>query len=429
VATSVTQTASSLTAGGLVTLQGGGALVQAAGSLLSGDAGVVLTVAGGLSQDRTSAIQSSVGNVTIDAASGDIAFAGRVTAGAAGSAAGTTTLIAAQGSILGATGTLQTGVLAGSAAGSIDLAGAANQIAEIAAAGPGIAGLSAAHTLQLNDSGALVVQDGVVSGTGGIVLTLAGGLTESAGSTLASLDGQMAIESPAVLSFAGKLAAPQILLGNQEAPKRIVWTGGTILTGSTIPVPGLGIVPDLATPLGPGSPYYAKGLFATAGGFTQSGITMVGGLDGARQQTVEFTLAGQGGTIAFDPRTGFGLSAPNAQLLLDLKMTGRATGTIDVAGLNVYYFGATPNAGGGSNLTGSVDGRTGSAAAASGFVHSLPGVNYALNNCPIQAVSCVLLSPVIVPLGSPVQDIEVSVARRHQDDDDLILPNVGEQDY
>ncbi len=427
VADSVTQTGSSLTAGGVVTMQGGGALAQTAGSLLSGNDGVALTLAGGLSQDSTSAIQSSGGNVNIDATSGDLAFAGRMSAGA--SFTGTTTLIAAQGSIMGGTGTLQTGLLAGSASGDIDLAGAANQIAEIAAPVPSLAGLSAGGTLQLNDSGALLVQDGLLSGTDGMKLTLAGGLSESAGGTIESLDGQMAIESPAVLSFAGKLAAPQILLGNQEAPNRIVWTGGTILTGSAIPVPGPGIVPDIARPVGPGSPYYASGLFATAGGFQQTGTTVVGGLDGARQQTVEFTLKGLGGTVSFDPAPGFGLAAPGTQLLLDLQMTGRAIGTIDVAGLNVYYFGATPNAGGGSKLTGSVDGRTGSSAAASGFVHSLPGVNYTLNNCPIQAVSCVLLSPVIVPLGSPVQDIVVTVDRRHQDDDDLILPNVGEQDY
>ncbi len=429
VAGSVTQTGSSLGAGGMVLL-GGGALVQRSGSLLSGDAGVVLTLADGLAQDSTSAIQSSGGNVTVDATSGDIAFAGRMTAGGAGgSLAGTTTLIAAQGSILGGAGTLQTGVLAGSATGAIDVAGAANQIAAVAAQGPGLAGVSAGGTLQLNDSGALLVQDGVVSGTGGILLTLTGGLTESANSTIESLDGSMAIESPGVVSFAGKLAAPQILLGNLAAPKRIVWTGGTILTGSAIPVPGIGIVPSIANPIGPGNREYGKGLFATAGSFVQTGTTVVGGLDGARQQTVELALKGPGGTIAFDPRTGFGLLAPNTQLLLDLQISGRASGSIDVAGLNLYYFGTTPNAGSGSDLTGSVDGHTGSAAAASGFVHSLPGVNYALNNCPIEAVSCVLLSPVIVPLGNPVQDVEVSVARRHQDDDDLILPNVGEQDY
>jgi hypothetical protein len=425
VAAGVTQAGSSLTAGGLVVMAGGGALVQSAGSLLSGDAGVALTLAGGLAQDSSSTIQSANGNVTIVALSGDIDFAGRIAAGPAG----TTTLVAAQGTILGATGTLQTDVLAGRAAGAIDLAGLGNQIAAIAGPAPGVGGLSAGGTLQLNDSAALLVQDSTVSGTQGAVLALAGGLTESGGSTIESLNGGLAIESPGVLRFAGTLAAPQILLGNLESPKRIVWTDGTILTGSAIPVPEPGIVPDIANPVLAGSRFFVKGLFATAGGFQQSGTTVVGGLDGARQQTLAFTLTGSGGTIAFDPRTGFGLAAPHAQLLLDLQHSGRATGNIDAAGLNVFYYGTTPDGGGGSSLTGSVDGRKGSSAAASGFVHSLPGVNYALNNCPIESLSCVLLSPVIVPVRNPVQDVAVSVARRHQDDDDLILPNVGEQDY
>lgn len=119
--------------------------------------------------------------------------------------------------------------------------------------------------------------------------------------------------------------------------------------------------------------------------------------------------------------------APDAQLFLNLGATGVATGNIDVAGLNIYYAGNMPA--GGSTLTGKVAGRTGSAAAATGFIHANAAVNYQVNGCPIQSINCILLSPVVVPLGSPIHDIDVRPARRREDDDDLILPNVAEQDY
>ena len=425
-------------------LAGGGALTQAEGSGVTGVAGVNLVLAGGLSQDATSYIGSAGGNVTIDATSGNINFAGIIEAspltgvldnGANENFAGSTTLIADAGSIEGNAGTVWTGVLAARAANDIDLADARNQITTIAAVnnpdGGAVAGLQAGGTLSLNDTVALTVQDSTVSAMDGMRLTLSSDVTESSGSTIASADGSIEIESPTTMRFAGELAAPLILLGNKVSPQQIIWDGGSIRTGSAIPVPPGGGSPSIPDPIGLGSPFYGKGLFATAGNFVQTGTTVVGGLPGDPRQTVQLTLRGTGGTIAFNPQTGgmSGLYGPTTQLLLNLNTRGRATGNITVAGLNIYYYGSTPGAGGGSTLTGSVDGRTGSAAAASGFVHSLPGVNYELNDCPVQSLSCVLLSPIIVPLGSPVQDVEVAVAHRRQDDDDLILPNVAEQDY
>jgi filamentous hemagglutinin family protein len=451
IAGALTQDASTATASGSLTMSGGGALVQTGGSGVSGQTGVDLILAGGLSQDGASFIGSAGGNVAIDATSGNIDFAGIIEAapasgvlntGLPGAFLGNISLIAAAGNIEGGSGTVWTSALAGRAAGDIDLAGTRNQIATIQAIGlPGggaVSGLAAGGTLNLNDTSALAVQDSVISGTRGVLLTLAGGLTESAGSTIASSGGALAIESPATLQFAGELAAPLILLGDKTAPREIVWNGGTIETGSAISIPPNGGSPNIPNPIGPGNPYYASGLFATAGNFIQTGTTIVGGVPGAARQTVQLTLTGPGGTIAFDPGSNAGLFGPTTQLLLDLNSSGRATGNINVAGLNVYYFGSAPGAGGGSILTGSVDGFTGVEAAAAGFVHSLPNVDYQLNGCPIESLSCVLTLPPLpeilaltgtVPWGGAMPELDVAVVTQRQDDDDLILLNVAEQDY
>jgi hypothetical protein len=300
-------------------------------------------------------------------------------------------------------------------------------------------GLTAGGSLSLNDSGPLVIQDSVVSGARSVLLTLAGDLTASVGSTIASF-GALSIESPATLEFSGELAAPLILLGDKTAPQEIVWNGGSIETGSAIAVPPNGGSPSIPNPIAPGNPYYASGLFAAAGNFIQNGTTIVGGVPGAARQTVQLSLTGRGGTIAFDPASGAGWFGPTTQLLLDLNSAGRATGNINVAGLNVYYSGSAPGAGGGSILTGSVNGFNGTEAAASGFVHSLPSIDYQLNGCPIESLSCVLLLPpmpqlvaltstTLVPWGGALPELDITIVHRRQDDDDLILPNVAEQDY
>jgi hypothetical protein len=323
-----------------------------------------------------------------------------------------------------------------------------------------LAGLVAGGQLQLTDSTKLILQGATLSGssvtldapgqtivqqggritaTTGTLAMLAGDFSQDAGGTLSAIGGSIQISSPGTLSFAGLLEAPRILLGEHAAgntlfrdtaaPAAIDFIGGTILTDSSIPIMA-GAQPDILSPITSGQDA-ALGLFATATNFTQTGTTAVHTLSGEARQTLQFRLTGPAGAIAFDPvfGSGTGFVGLTTQLLLDLGIKGYASGNIVVAGLNVYYGGTSNNQLGRASLTGSVNGRTGTAAASTGFIHTAPGVNYQFNACPIQSLNCVLLSPFVVPLGSPVRDLEVSVGHRREDDDDLILPNVAEQDY
>jgi hypothetical protein len=58
-----------------------------------------------------------------------------------------------------------------------------------------------------------------------------------------------------------------------------------------------------------------------------------------------------------------------------------------------------------------------------------PNISYRLNACALSSVNCILLSPVIVPVGSPIQTIDFSTPHRREADDDLLLPNVSEDDF
>jgi hypothetical protein len=467
VGASLTQDASNLQAGLEINqlggqdilLSGAGSLTQSNGSTIISNAGLGAALAGGFSQDATSVLHAD-GDIHLTATSGNIAFEGLVQAG---QLTPLITLITNAGDIVSNAGTINTGTLAAQASGNIMLNGAANVFGVVQPELAGttqLAGLVAGGQLQLTDSTKLILQDATLSGssvtldapgqtivqqggritaTTGTLAMLAGDFSQDAGGTLFAIGGSIQISSPGTLSFAGLLEAPRILLGEHAAgntlfrdtaaPAAIDFMSGTILTDSSIPIMA-GAQPDILTPITNGQDA-ALGLFATATDFTQTGTTAVHTLSGEARQTVQFRLTGPAGAIAFDPvfGSGTGFVGLTTQLLLDLGIKGYASGNIVVAGLNVYYGGTSNNQLGRASLTGSVNGRTGTAAASTGFIHTAPGVNYQFNACPIQSLNCVLLSPFVVPLGSPVRDLEVSVGHRREDDDDLILPNVAEQDY
>ncbi len=388
----------SMTIGGDFAETGGSAITAAAGVTLSGD--------GALTQDASS-IDSAGGPVSL-------AFAGAVNQDSGGSVTGPSILLSSGGTI-GQSGSLT----------------------------------ASTGAVSIRDAGAFG-QNGSIDGSAGVTIALtSGNLQQAAVASITSAAGPLLITGPGDLSFAGTLAAGQILLGETlqhnrtyagdaqpatNTPLLISFDGGTIATGSSLkPMAGN---PDLPAPIMPTSA--TLGLFADARGFVETGTTRITAFDGARQETVSLTLDTHGGdglkaatdgAIAFNPQNGIdGLAGPKAQLFLDLGNAGVTSGNIVVAGLNLYA-GSSFAAGGRGALSGSIAGRTGSAASASAFMHVNPNANYQVNACPIQSVSCVLLSPIVVPLGNPVHDFDQGVVRPRSDDDDLILPNVAEQDY
>ncbi len=435
--------AGGLTQAGMVSSSGSVILADSTALLLqnasiSGPGAVQLSLAGNLTEAATGTIVSNPGSVTITgggAASlaGSVSGGFGVSIGFAGSlteaATGTVMSNAGSVTIIGRDAASLAGSVSGASGVGIEFAG------NLTEAATGTV-MSKAGSVTITGGGGASLA-GSVLGASGVGIGLADNLTEAATGVIASTAGPIVIGSPGTLSFAGTLSAPRIVLGGPAlvddmqlsrlanataTPQRIEWSGGFVMTGSAIPVgPG---EPDIKSPISPTAG--TLGLFATAASFSQTGQTKIGALPGASAETVEFTLVGQGGLIAFDPSTAAGLFAPGTQLLLDLQAGGRAIGNIDVAGLNLY-FGQPPT--GNASLTGLVDGRGGSAAAATGFAHQMANTNYRDNGCPVQSLNCVLLSPVVVPLGSPVQNLVVAVAHDQDEDDDLILPNVAEQDY
>jgi hypothetical protein len=232
----------------------------------------------------------------------------------------------------------------------------------------------------------------------------------------------LSLLAPQSLSIGGTLAAPEILLQAQS----VAWTDSTILTGSYLP--DSGVPEDITTPPDPTlSGVFVPGVFVTAGVFTQNGTARVAPLAGRNQAALDVLITGTG-TAHFT-----NLVAPSTQLLLDLRRGGRATGAIDVAGLNIYAKGYPDNQApqppqAPTLLTGEVGTYTGTAAAGAGYSHATPNINYQLNGCPVESLNCVLLSPLSVPVTQPISDFDVDTSARRRDDDDA-LPNVADVDY
>ena len=470
-----------------------GAVTQTNGSSISAPGGITLTLQNGFSQDASSTLLSGGNvTITAGGGIGFAGLIQAGTLTAQGAYSGSTVLNASGGSIEGAGGTLLTGDLTANAAGDISFNSGANVFGTIVAA-DGLGGLTAGGSLTLDDPNALVLTDAtiraggtlilqtpslteingtiatggsfnlqtgtitqqggvisaggvlsitttalaqnsgaLISGDGGVNLTLSAdgvALSQDASSQIASGGGAIAISTPGTVALAGTLSAQKIAIGdftpggNADGPADVILTATTFTTGNGT-ADGLGQT-NVPAPLD--STQASAGLFITAANITQTGRSTINGIGPGGTASLQFALTGSGGAITLDPSQG--LYAPSTQLLLNLQSTGTITGHIDVAGLNVYYGSGGPGAGTFAKLTGEVDGLGGFPAAGVSVAHPQEVAADQINGCTIGASSCVLLSPVVVPLFTLVTDIDITQPRKRDDDDDLILPNVGEQDY
>jgi len=337
------------------------------------------------------------------------------------------------GSIVG-TGTIMTSALSLDAATSASLTGA-NQIAALDAA-------TTQGNLNLFDTVSLLVSGSVTASAGSVSLTAtnltvasdvtaAGNIDLDASTgTLAQTSGMIdagsatsmiTLNAVDMVDLAGTLSAQTIMIGDaslpSQAPRQVVWDGNTIDTGSDVP-------PNAQKPQFPNDTGAARGVFVVADDFTQTGLTRINGL--GHGATIDITLARGSGAVRFDHSFGAGLIAPGAQLFLTLN-AGTASGHIDVAGLSVRY--TRPGATILSDLDGTIGGLGGQSAAGRGYIAPQPDANYRFNSCAIESVNCVLLSPIIVPIFNPTGDLVVETSHKRSDDDDLIIPNVGDEDF
>ncbi len=369
---------------------------------VNGQSAVAIDEAGALTVAAGGGINGD--NTSLNA--GALNVSGQITAG-------TELTVGIVGSIA-ETGVITTGLLTGSAGVDAMLDGA-NQIAAVG-------DFRAGNSFALQDVTSLAFNGGL-NAVGGSITAKAASITEAADASIvtgvqgqSATTGTITLGSPGTMMLAGLLDAPNILLGTSSAiPSLVTWDGNTIITGASE-------IPGSSKPAFPAITGMTPGIYVLAGNFRQTGSTVVNA--NGKSGTIEITLAHRTGSVLFDQ--GAGLVAPHSELFINLDL-GFASGRIDVAGLNISYV--EPGSNTPSNLFGTVDGEQGPAASGAAFIKVLPNSDYRLNSCPIQSVNCILVSPIIVPVTNPVDDVEVTSPRRRRDDDDLIIPNVGEQDF
>ena len=223
----------------------------------------------------------------------------------------------------------------------------------------------------------------------------------------ASAFSNFSLSDATALTLAGPLASDYLRI---SATGTLIWSGDI----TTLGLPRF--QQDFPTPTDPGT--YLQ---VTPGANGSAQILQVGAVhifsQDAAISTVRLQLPPTGGSINFN-----NLGAPTTDLLLFIG-AGSATGRIDVGDLLVS------GRLGGTDLTGTVRGLAGTAAARAAELAPFLSANYRLNSCPLQSVNCILLPIETVPTQNPLHDLAIGQARDELDDADVLLPNVAEQDY
>jgi hypothetical protein len=430
------------------------------------------------------------GLLSLSAGSGGIVFG---SGGAAATISTQLLDLTSQGGITEPNGTIAAFALAASAVTGIDLGNAGNAItsldgvavsngdllvadgatAPLSVLGPisatditldAAAGLIVAGTLTDTGRTALTAgSGGIVIGTDGaaakiitgtLVLTSGGDITEPNGTIIAATltggstgatvldDGNsigqlsnftagttLALADGVALTLAGTLRAPLIQV--QDPGEVTLAAGATILTGGTTQ-PGdfllldasLGgeqqIEAELPTFTNP-SP--TGGAYLTVGGFTQLGTSTIASLIATTGTVPAPDILRIDATGAGDI-TFTNLQALSTWLLLGVS-TGKVSGAIFVRSLTLQY----PADSTGAELSGSIAGITGEAAAGDAVILPLPDNKFRLNDCPLHSINCVLLPLETVPEASPLQNFTIGTLLDDDDDDSLLLPIVSSQDY
>jgi hypothetical protein len=375
-----------------ITLSAGGGGIALNGTSVLGQSGatVDLSSSGGVSE---------VAGATVTA--GTLKSTGGVTGGAA-SFVGTGNAIAGLGNFavtgnalsLSDTGplnvagvvtatTVTIGGTAGSAPSSLNVVGSLTATTAVALTagtmsipglvsdgGAGITTLTAT-TGGITEGGTLIA--GLLTGSAAGAVSLPGAapgtnqvatLGDFTAPTFALADGRNLLINAVLTATDIALTAPtsQITLGD----------GASIVTGGVAP-------PATPGPLVPAQEPSdgAPGAYIQAATFTQVGSSSLLG-QGHGPATLQISTTGN---VQFDPPLG--LQAPNGWLILNLGDHATAGGNVFVRALNVTY--GVP---GSANLFGTVDGITGRAAAAEGFIQPSVNAQYQFNGCEIGAVAC-----------------------------------------
>ena len=274
----------------------------------------------------------------------------------------------------------------------------------LSAAGITLSGAVQTGALSINATGAVIQTGGTLtaaslsgSATGPVSL---GGAGQASIATLGNLSagGALTLTDAAALQLTGALAAPSLAI---TATGAMTLSGGVITTSTGL----------LA--LQPAADGTARLL--------QTGTTAIAPPAGGTVNLM-ITLPPTGGAVQFA-----GLDGPFANLTLALG-TGSAIGVVLLDHLFVI------GAGGSAHLTGQVDQATGFTAAQDARISPQLSLQYQLNGCAIQAVTCtpdqafLLPQSVLRPDLLTLDVLDLSVTR-DRDDPTLLLPNISDRDY
>ena len=339
--TTTTLSAAALNLAGSIAAPGSVAMTASAGGITDTGAvtaGMLSGSATGLASFSGSNTVAALGNFTASgftlADTTSLAVTGTL------SAASSATLTVASGSIT-ASGVLMTPSLSLAAPGGASLTGA-NQVGTLTLADVAggltltdetaltLATNIAAGAGAVNISAPSLTVDGSVSAGGDITLAATSGSFTQGPGTIGTSSGSGTINLTAatLFSLAGTLAANTITIGAAGGASNLTvdWVGNVL--ESSLPSPSTQAA-ALATTGGGDS------VSVTAANFHQSGQTLV-----ESNAAIDITLTGSG-TARFGSATGAGLVAPGATLALNLG-SGSAAGNIDVAALSILYTSPAP---------------------------------------------------------------------------------------
>ena len=416
------------------------------GPLIAGKSATIVDT-GALLVSGTIAPPSGTSGIAVGLTAATINIPGSVSDGGAG----TTSLVANAGTIA-ENGSLMSGTLSGSATGSVNFLSSSNQISAVNSftasgltlnnaadlaitgnvdGGPSVtlvdartitvaqSGVVAGRTLNVTaagiaETGTLVAGQLTGSTTGDASLTGTGASNKVAQLNSFSSGGTFTLGDGTDLTIKGPLTAPTIIIDTGAnaltlADKTAITTGGTARPpGRITSFPG-----DTPATITNGT------FLTTAKAFSQQGSSSVLGFGGG-PSVLRINAIGDA-NVAFDPFAG--LQGPNTWLIL-ASGTGTTIGQVNVKNLDVIR-----GQNGGTDLTGTVLGVPGPAAAGVAGIQPGPNANFRFNQCGISSVSCFLLGAEGVPVANPLNNIYFGIPSNSNEEGDLLLPIVSDQDY
>ncbi len=409
-----------ISAGNMLSLDGGGAITQGSGivsaALLNANA-VSLTL-------PDANLIGGLGSVTV---SGDISAAG--VGGIAGPVRANSATLSATGNFT-ATGNAQiTNALYITVGGNLtQSAGSLSaQTATLSAGG----GMSLSGTTAIANEVDLIAASSITHAAGSLsAATLAGsaGTLASFGAytnigTLGSFimhDSLFALANAGALTIVGPVAANTVNI-TAQGPITLAGsaTGGLFITGTlassavTAPSP----VDSVISAAGSAAAILQTGTF-----LVNSGANALTYLNTANQPATLFLYTQPSGIMNFAANTSGSLYAPSVALVLAAGPAGVVTGNVNLRQLEVLSALSV-------NLNGTIAGIPGPTAAGGGTAFPFPQPSYRFNTCPIGSVNCTILPIEILPEGNPLENFDISPRKRKRLDHGVQLPGIATRDF